>query len=61
VRAMRNRLTFPLSFISASLAQHGEIVRLLEQGHVGQAAAHLDYHIAASFTQRAKNLLADHQ
>jgi DNA-binding GntR family transcriptional regulator len=60
VRAMRNRLTFPLSFIRASLAQHSEILRLLEEAHVGQAAARLDYHIAASFTQRAKHLLADH-
>lgn len=58
VRALRNRLTFPASFIRVSLTQHAEIVRLLDEGHVGQAAAQLDYHIAASFSERAKRLLA---
>lgn len=56
--AMRNRLTFPANFIRISLAQHDDIVRQLEEGHLGQAVTHLDYHIAASFTNRAKRLLA---
>lgn len=59
VRSMRNRLTFPASFVRVSLAQHEEIVDLLEKDQVGQAVMHLDYHIGASFSDRARRLLAN--
>ncbi|MCM5553865.1 GntR family transcriptional regulator [Pleomorphomonas sp. NRK KF1] len=58
VRAMRNRLTFPPAFIRVSLAQHEEVVDLLENDRVGEAVMHLDYHIGASFSDRARRLLA---
>lgn len=58
VRSMRNRLTFPPSFVRVSLAQHAEIVDLLERDQLGQAVMHLDYHIGASFSDRARRLLA---
>jgi len=58
VRAMRNRLTFPPGFIGSSLDQHKEVVRLLDEGHVGQAVTYLEYHISASFSNRARRLLS---
>jgi DNA-binding GntR family transcriptional regulator len=58
VRAMRNRLTFPASFVRVSLTQHQEIVELLDGDQLGQAMMHLDYHIGASFSDRARRLLA---
>lgn len=58
VRAMRNRLTFPPSFVRVSLTQHEEIVDLLDKDQIGQAVMHLDYHIGASFSDRARRLLA---
>jgi DNA-binding GntR family transcriptional regulator len=58
VRAMRNRLTFPPSFVRVSLAQHAEIVTLLETDQVGLAVMRLDFHIGASFSDRARRLLA---
>jgi DNA-binding GntR family transcriptional regulator len=58
VRAMRNRLTFPAAFVRLSLAQHAEIVELLEEGRVGTAMMRLDYHVGASFSDHARRLLA---
>ena len=59
VLAMRNRLTFPHNHLRVSIGEHREIVRALDEGHLGNACKLIEYHIAASFTERAKKLLVE--